>query len=85
MSGGILAACSYYRGHYNLEAQLDSMVATRGLSSFEEIVLSGCSVSMRKSANESIARRTPLFKHDGLCYRLGMRRLWHTPACPKKN
>jgi len=33
----------YYRGHYNIKAQLDSMVATKGISTFTEIVLSGCS------------------------------------------
>ena len=34
----------YYRGHFNIEAQLDSMVASKGLGKFKEIVLSGCSV-----------------------------------------
>jgi hypothetical protein len=33
----------YYRGHYNIEAQLDSMVKTHKLDTFKEIVLSGCS------------------------------------------
>ena len=33
----------YYRGHFNIEAQLDSLVATKGLGTFEEVVLSGCS------------------------------------------
>merc|ERR1712190_509485 len=33
----------YYRGHYNLIAQLDNMVATKNLSKFKEVVLSGCS------------------------------------------
>jgi len=33
----------YYRGHYNIVAQLDNMVATKALDGYEEIVLSGCS------------------------------------------
>ena len=33
----------YYRGHYNIISQLDNMVATKGLSKYKEIVLSGCS------------------------------------------
>jgi O-palmitoleoyl-L-serine hydrolase len=33
----------YYRGHYNLEAQLDHMVATHHLDTYKEVVLAGCS------------------------------------------
>lgn len=33
----------YYRGHYNLVAQLDNMVSTKGLGGYKQIVLSGCS------------------------------------------
>ena len=33
----------WYRGHYNIVAQLDSMVATKGLANCKEIILSGCS------------------------------------------
>ena len=33
----------WYRGHYNIVAQLDSMVATKGLATYKEIILSGCS------------------------------------------
>lgn len=33
----------YYRGHYNLIAQLDDMVATKSLDTYKEIILSGCS------------------------------------------
>lgn len=33
----------YYRGHYNLIAQLDNMVETKSVNRFSEIILSGCS------------------------------------------
>lgn len=33
----------WYRGRYNLQAQLDHLVATKGLGNFDEIVFSGCS------------------------------------------
>lgn len=33
----------YYRGHYNLIAQLDHMIDNHNLATFSEIVLSGCS------------------------------------------
>jgi hypothetical protein len=33
----------WYRGKYNLDAQLDHMVASHDLKSYKEIILSGCS------------------------------------------
>ena len=33
----------WYRGKYNLDAQLDHMVAKHSLKSYKEIILSGCS------------------------------------------
>ena len=31
----------WYRGHYNLIAQLDSMVASKGLSTYKEVRMGG--------------------------------------------
>ena len=33
----------YYRGHYNIESQLDHMVKNHALDKYTEIILSGCS------------------------------------------
>ena len=52
----------YYRGHYNIEAQLDHMVKTQALDKYTEIILSGCSAG---GACRHSTRTAPRGGRDG--------------------
>ena len=57
----------YYRGHYNIESQLDHMVKNHALDKYTEIILSGCSAGgMASRKRENLPTENLLEDADGL-------------------